>query len=83
MINAGGAEVYLHDDEWSISTVDGSLSAHFEHTVAVTDEGPRVLTTAAINRPEPFCYHRFSPRSLAARVRMSIQPRSRGAVLTR
>jgi methionyl aminopeptidase len=45
MINAGSPEVYLHDDEWSISTVDGSLSAHFEHTVAVTDEGPRILTT--------------------------------------
>jgi methionyl aminopeptidase len=46
MINAGGPDIYLHDDEWSISTVDGSLSAHFEHTVAITDEGPRVLTTA-------------------------------------
>ena len=40
MINAGGPEVYLHDDEWSISTEDKSLSAHFEHTVAVTEEGP-------------------------------------------
>ena len=46
MINAGSPDVYLHDDGWSISTADGSLSAHFEHTVAVTDEGPRVLTTA-------------------------------------
>ena len=46
MINAGGPDVYLHEDEWSISTADGSLSAHFEHTVAITDEGPRVLTTA-------------------------------------
>jgi methionyl aminopeptidase len=46
MITAGGPEVYVHDDEWSISTVDGSLSAHFEHTVAVTDEGPKVLTKA-------------------------------------
>jgi methionyl aminopeptidase len=46
MINAGGAEVVLHDDEWSISTADSSLSAHFEHTVAITDEGPRVLTAA-------------------------------------
>ena len=46
MINAGAADVYLHDDEWSISTMDGSLSAHFEHTVAVTDNGPVVLTTA-------------------------------------
>jgi len=44
MINAGGPEVYLHDDEWSISTLDGSLSAHFEHTVAVTDDGPKILT---------------------------------------
>jgi methionyl aminopeptidase len=44
MINAGGPDVYLHDDEWSISTLDGSLSAHFEHTVAVTENGPRILT---------------------------------------
>jgi len=44
MINSGGPEVYLHDDEWSISTLDGSLSAHFEHTVAVTDNGPKILT---------------------------------------
>jgi len=46
MITAGGPEVYLHDDEWSISTQDGSLAAHFEHTVAVTDERPRILTLA-------------------------------------
>ena len=44
MITAGGAEVYPHDDEWSISTLDGSLAAHFEHTVAITAQGPRVLT---------------------------------------
>jgi methionyl aminopeptidase len=44
MINAGGQDVYLHDDEWSISTSDGSRSAHFEHTVAVTETGPRILT---------------------------------------
>ena len=47
MITAGEAEVYVHDDEWSISTVDSSLAAHFEHTVAITAEGPRVLTKAA------------------------------------
>ena len=46
MINAGTPEIVMHADEWSISTADGSLSAHFEHTVAVTDEGPRVLTSA-------------------------------------
>jgi methionyl aminopeptidase len=44
MINAGGPDVVMHADEWSISSADGSLSAHFEHTVAVTPEGPRVLT---------------------------------------
>jgi methionyl aminopeptidase len=46
MITAGGPDVYLHDDEWSISSQDGSLAAHFEHTVAVTEGGPRVLTRA-------------------------------------
>ena len=47
MITAGGPDVYLHSDGWSISTSDGSLAAHFEHTVAVTTEGPRILTEAA------------------------------------
>jgi methionyl aminopeptidase len=46
MITAGGPDVYLHADEWSISTQDGSMAAHFEHTVAVTDDGPRILTRA-------------------------------------
>lgn len=44
MITAGGPDVYVHDDDWSISSVDSSLAAHFEHTVAVTPEGPRILT---------------------------------------
>jgi methionyl aminopeptidase len=47
MITAGDPEVYVHDDDWSISTVDGSLAAHFEHTVAISAEGPRVLTRPA------------------------------------
>jgi methionyl aminopeptidase len=47
MITAGSPEVYVHDDEWSISTTDGSLAAHFEHTVAVTADGPRILTGSA------------------------------------
>jgi methionyl aminopeptidase len=46
MITAGGPDVYVHADDWSISSVDDSLAAHFEHTVAVTAEGPRILTTA-------------------------------------
>jgi methionyl aminopeptidase len=44
MITAGRPDVYVHDDEWSISTEDGSLAAHFEHTVAITAEGPQILT---------------------------------------
>ncbi len=44
MITAGSPDVELHEDGWTISTVDGSLSAHFEHTVVITDDGPRVLT---------------------------------------
>jgi methionyl aminopeptidase len=48
MINAGSADVFVADDRWSISTDDGSLSAHFEHTVAVTDGGPRILTLAGV-----------------------------------
>ena len=44
MINAGAPAIVVEDDQWSISTADGSLSAHFEHTVAVTADGPRILT---------------------------------------
>jgi methionyl aminopeptidase len=44
MITAGRAEVHLWQDGWTIATDDGSLSAHFEHTVAITAAGPRVLT---------------------------------------
>jgi methionyl aminopeptidase len=48
MITAGSPDVYVHDDQWPISTVDGSLAAHFEHTVAITDSGPRILTASAV-----------------------------------
>jgi methionyl aminopeptidase len=48
MINAGEPDVYLHDDQWSISTADGSLSVHFEHTLAITEAGPRILTAAPV-----------------------------------
>jgi methionyl aminopeptidase len=44
MINIGRAETALLDDGWTVATADGSLSAHFEHTVAVTTDGPWVLT---------------------------------------
>jgi methionyl aminopeptidase len=48
MITAGGAEVVVRDDRWTIATQDGSLAAHFEHTVAVTDVEPRILTAAPV-----------------------------------
>ena len=44
MVNAGGHEVKVLGDGWTAVTVDHSLSAHFEHTIAITDKGPEVLT---------------------------------------
>src|SRR5271169_4080952 len=44
MVNAKGPETELLDDGWSVVTADGGLSAHFEHTIAVTDDGPEVFT---------------------------------------
>jgi methionyl aminopeptidase len=44
MINAGRPEVRVLPDGWTAVTVDGSYSAHFEHTVAITKDGPRILT---------------------------------------
>jgi len=44
MVNIGGPETMMYDDGWTVVTADGSLSAHFEHTIAVTDGGPEILT---------------------------------------
>ena len=44
MINAGTYEVEVLDDEWTTVTADGKLSAHFEHTIAITPDGPLILT---------------------------------------
>lgn len=44
MINAGGPDVKVLDDRWTAVTADGALSAHFEHTVAITEDGPDILT---------------------------------------
>ncbi len=44
MVNVGTYDTYTLDDGWSVMTADGSLSAHFEHTIAVTDDGPEVFT---------------------------------------
>jgi methionyl aminopeptidase len=47
MVNVGGAATRTLRDRWTVVTADGSRSAHFEHTVAITDAGPLVLTRAA------------------------------------
>jgi methionyl aminopeptidase len=44
MVNLGSAETQLDEDGWTVRTADGSLSAHFEHSIAVTEDGPEVLT---------------------------------------
>ena len=44
MVNVGDWRTKEHDDKWTVSTLDGSLSAHFEHTIAITENGPVVLT---------------------------------------
>ncbi len=44
MVNAGTAEVKMLDDDWTAVTVDGRRSAHFEHTIAITESGPQVLS---------------------------------------
>jgi methionyl aminopeptidase len=46
MVNVGAAATEVLDDGWTVVTADGSRSAHFEHTVALTDDGPEVLTLA-------------------------------------
>ncbi|HVN97517.1 MAG TPA: type I methionyl aminopeptidase [Syntrophorhabdaceae bacterium] len=44
MVNMGGSEVYIKPNRWTAVTKDGSLSAHFEHTIAITDLGPEILS---------------------------------------
>jgi len=44
MVNAGRHEVVVLDDGWTAVTMDGTLSAHFEHTILVTEDMPRILT---------------------------------------
>jgi methionyl aminopeptidase len=44
MVNVGGWKTRVLDDHWTVVTADGTLSAHFEHTVAVTKDGPWILT---------------------------------------
>jgi methionyl aminopeptidase len=45
MLTLGTGDVEVKPDGWTVVTSDGSLAAHFEHTIAVTEQGPEILTT--------------------------------------
>ena len=49
MINLGDKEIYTSKDGWTILTVDGKASAHFEHTIAILEDGPRILSMVSKN----------------------------------
>ncbi len=51
MVNVGDWRTKKHDDQWTVSTLDGSLSAHFEHTIAITEGEPEVLTLRSSEEP--------------------------------
>jgi methionyl aminopeptidase len=52
MLVTGGTDAYVTDpDGWTLRTADGSRAAHIEHTVAVTEHGPDVLTRLAVAAP--------------------------------
>ena len=53
MITVGDYSTRMLEDKWTVVTADGSLSAHFEHTVAVTQEGPRILTAVPAGNAAP------------------------------
>jgi methionyl aminopeptidase len=44
MVNQGSWRIKLLDDEWTAVTADGKLSAHFEHSIAITEDGPYILS---------------------------------------
>ena len=48
-INLGSKEIYTAEDGWTIFTVDGKASAHFEHTIAIMEEGPKILSKVGNN----------------------------------
>jgi methionyl aminopeptidase len=50
MFTLGSHDVRVRDDGWTVETVDGQLAAHWEHTIAVTSDGPRILTAGEATR---------------------------------
>ena len=71
MFTLGDYRAHVLDDDWTVSTVDGSLAAHFEHSIAMTDNGPEILTDAS-EAAEPGCRDRATFDTL--RVRVSARP---------
>ena len=53
MVNVGTHHVRMGSDNWAVYSEDGSLAAHFEHTVAITGDGPRILTPWHLSEAEP------------------------------
>ena len=47
MINSGSKDIFTASDGWTILTKDGKPSAHFEHTIAITDSGPKILSVGS------------------------------------
>ena len=69
MVNAGAPDVEVLDDNWTAVTKDRSMSAHFEHTIAITDDGPWVLT-----RPSSTPVIRLEQAEQVMKVRASVKP---------
>jgi methionyl aminopeptidase len=65
MITEGSWRVRTLDDNWTVVTEDGKLAAHFEHTIAITDEGPRILTLRDVYEHEDVVHYR-PPEEVAA-----------------
>jgi methionyl aminopeptidase len=61
MVLAGSMETSVQEDQWTVSSKDGQLTAHFEHTIAVTKDGPEILTTldADLDGPDAFLYNGY------------------------
>jgi len=64
MVNAGKHSIRMGSDNWSVFSQDGSLAAHFEHTVAVTPEGPRILTPWHLEEGEEKPRRQAAPATL-------------------
>ena len=65
MITQGGPRVRILGDGWTVVTADGKLAAHFEHTIAVTDSGPKVLTLREYGEDPAIERHRSSREAIA------------------